>query len=233
MSVAEALDRLPLFSSVAEADRRSLASVAELRVLRRRETLWVDGEPTRHFTFVLRGSLKLVKSSEVGRETIVDLALRDQMLCTNAVCAQLPYCCRAVAMEDDTEVLLLPSEAVAELMDRDPALSRSLLTQVTTRGTTLCRRVEELASGQVERRIATLLLRLAEQIGQERVGEGVWIPVALSRQDLADMCGTTVETTIRVMSRFKRDAVVRTVARGFVVPDLDALQQVARGIPPK
>jgi len=227
----EAFKRVGFLESIGDSDAERLRRLSEIRVLRRREPLWADGGDTAFFSFVIRGRVKLVKSSELGRETILDLALPGAMLCTNAVCSRGTYCCSAVAMEDETEVLLVPRDELMGVIEEVPETTRAFLHAVTTRGATLCRRVEELASGQVERRIATLLLRLAEQVGQHRAGEGTWIPVALSRQDLADMCGTTVETAIRVMSRFKRQGLVRTVTRGFVVPDTVALDQVSRGMP--
>jgi CRP/FNR family transcriptional regulator len=92
----------------------------------------------------------------------------------------------------------------------------------------LCRRVEELAGGQVERRIATLLLRLADGMGVPRTSEGTWIPVRLSRQDLADLVGTTLETAIRVMTRLGRAGIVRTAPRGLVITDRRALEEVGR-----
>ena len=78
-------------------------------------------------------------------------------------------------------------------------------------------------------RIATLLLRLTDQLGVARDGDGTWIPVQLSRQDLADLCGTTIETAIRVMTRLGREGIVRSAARGFVIADRAGLERTARG----
>jgi CRP/FNR family transcriptional regulator len=63
-------------------------------------------------------------------------------------------------------------------------------------------------------------------MGQMRP-EGTFIPLALSRQELADMIGTTIETSIRVMSRWGKDDIVRTEKDGFVVVDRSALETVS------
>jgi hypothetical protein len=110
-----------------------------------------------------------------------------------------------------------------------PTGGGAFLREVTGREMSLTQRVEELSSGQVERRIAMLLARLADQLGSERPGEGTFIPVRLSRQDLADLCGTTIETAIRVMTRLAREGVVQTVPRGFVVTCPERLARLARG----
>ena len=69
-------------------------------------------------------------------------------------------------------------------------------------------------------------MKLADDIGQHREG-GTFIPLALSRQELADMIGTTIETSIRIMSRWGKQDVVRTEKDGFLVVDRSALEAVA------
>jgi CRP-like cAMP-binding protein len=118
---------------------------------------------------------------------------------------------------------------VLELLERSPAASLALLQEAARREHALTRRIEELSSGHVERRVAALLARLAEQVGVERPGEGLWLPIVLSRQDLADLCGTTVETAIRTMTRLGRDGLVRSAERGFLIRDLDRLRELAQG----
>jgi len=105
--------------------------------------------------------------------------------------------------------------------------------KLTDRGLGMCRRVEELSGGQVEQRIALLLLKLADKSGVVRPGEGIQIPIRLSRQDLADLCATTVETAIRVMSRLDKDGVVRSTRTGFVVISRDRLDEIARARVPR
>ena len=56
---------------------------------------------------------------------------------------------------------------------------------------------------------------------------GTYIPLALSRQELADLTGTTIETCIRIMSRWNKDEVVRTDKDGFVVVDRAELERIA------
>src|SRR5437773_183914 len=90
----------------------------------------------------------------------------------------------------------------------------------------LTTRLTELTGGRVEARLARFLLKLTDDIGQRRP-EGVFIPLALSRQELADMIGTTIETSIRIMSRWGKEDVVRTEKDGFVVVDRAALETVS------
>ena len=63
-------------------------------------------------------------------------------------------------------------------------------------------------------------------MGQPRP-EGLFIPLVLSRQEIADMIGTTIETSIRIMSRWGKDELVRTEKDGFLVVDRPALEALA------
>lgn len=229
MNYQEAVERVPFLRALDTLDRERLRPNVELRRLTRGGRVWTQGDETAAFGFVVHGRVKLFKTSESGKEAIVDLCGPGALLCASAVSCFAPYCCSAGAMEDDVEVVVVPRRDVLELLERSPAAGRAFLREVTVRGMSLCQRVEELSTGQVERRIATLLLRLADQVGVPRGGEGTWIPIALSRQDLADLCGTTIETAIRIMTRFRREGVVRSAARGLVVTDRPSLERAARG----
>jgi CRP/FNR family transcriptional regulator len=135
------------------------------------------------------------------------------------------YPATAVALEP-TSCLLLPRQAFFSLLETYPTLVRGLLIGLTHRLVELTTRLTELTGGRVEARLARFLLKLANDIGQRRP-EGTFIPLSLSRQELADMIGTTIETSIRIMSRWGKEDLVRTEKDGFLVVDRTALESVA------
>jgi CRP/FNR family transcriptional regulator len=103
---------------------------------------------------------------------------------------------------------------------------RGLLLGLTQRLVELTNRLTELSGGRVEARIARLFLKLGDNMGRPAT-EGIAIPMALSRQELADLTGTTIETCIRIMSRWGKDDIVRTEKDGFVLVDKNALEELA------
>ena len=119
-----------------------------------------------------------------------------------------------------------PGEFFA-LLEQHPALVRGLLSGLTLRLAELTRRLAELTGARVEARFARLFLKLADQIGRRDRG-GVLVPMPLSRQELADLTGTTIETAIRIMSRWQKDDVLHTDKDGFVVLDRALLEEVAQ-----
>lgn len=226
---ADAVERVPFLRAIASRDLERLRPYARCRRLARGERVWRQGDATSDFAFVARGRVKLVKAGESGRETILELCGPGELLCANAVCSFAPYCCSAAAMGPGAVVVVVPRRDVLEVLERSPSAAHAFLREVTLRGMNLCQRVEELSRGQVERRIATLLLRLADRLGVAQDGEGTLIPIQLSRQDLADLCGTTVETTIRAMTRLARRSVARSAGRCLLISDRPALERIARG----
>jgi CRP/FNR family transcriptional regulator len=92
----------------------------------------------------------------------------------------------------------------------------------------LTHRIPEVASGKVETRFARLFLKLADRMGQPQA-EGTFVPMALSRQDLADLTGTTIETAIRIMSRWGKWDLVRTDRDGFLIQNRQSLEQLTQG----
>jgi CRP/FNR family transcriptional regulator len=121
---------------------------------------------------------------------------------------------------------MIPRSAFFELLDDHPRLARGLLFGLTQRLIELTNRLAELSGTRVEPRVARAMLKLADRAGRPERG-GTFIPVTLSRQDLADLAGTTIETCIRIMSRWGKQAIVRTEPDGFVVLNRPALEEIA------
>jgi CRP/FNR family transcriptional regulator len=80
----------------------------------------------------------------------------------------------------------------------------------------------------VEFRIARLFLTLADRVGREE-GGGIFLPLSLHRQEIADLVGTTQETAIRIMSRWGKDQIVVSEGAGFRIPDRTRLEAIPPG----
>ena len=104
---------------------------------------------------------------------------------------------------------LLPRRDFFALLEQHPSLVRGLLHGMTQRLVELTNRVAQLSGGKVEARLARLFLKLADGSGRSERG-GIFVPLALSRQELADMTGTTIETCIRLMSRWGKERIIET-----------------------
>src|SRR5262249_8939172 len=135
-----------------------------------------------------------------------------------------PFPATAIAIEA-CGVVAIPEREFFSLIERRPAITRQLLAGLTLRLMTLNKRLADM-TGSVEYRMAGRFSTLSERMGQKQ-GGGIFIPLVLSRQEIADLAGTTVETAIRVMSRWQKDGIVETDKKGFVIPDSAALRNFA------
>jgi CRP/FNR family transcriptional regulator, nitrogen oxide reductase regulator len=227
MATAEELLRTtPIFSRLSPADRRTVAEVSRVQHFGKGETIFEQESPSEALYAITAGRVKLFKMMPNGKDLILEVFGPGDPLGAVAVYMDRPFPASATALEDTTCVII-PRQALFRLLESNPSLVRGLLLGMTTRLVELTNRLAELTGGRIEPRFARLFLKLAAQTGRPERG-GTFIPLGLSRQELADMTGTTVETCIRIMSRWNKDAIVRTEKDGFVILDRPGLEAITR-----
>ncbi len=217
------LESVPTFAGLTAEDRKVLGPLCRVRAYAKGETIFSEGEPARELSFVVLGRAKVVKAAP-GRDIILGLFGPGEPLGMVAVFEGTPFPATAVALEPST-IVHVPEKEFFAALGEHPGLVRRLVQGLMTRQLELTKRLADL-TGHVDARIARLFLMLSEKVGR-REGKGVFIGVALSRQEIADLAATTVETAIRVMSRWGKEGLVETREEGFFVPDLPALTRHA------
>jgi len=223
--IDDTLRRSPLFRRLKPDDRQRLAAVATLCAFEKGATLFSEGEESELMYTVVTGRVKVFKTTARGTDVILELFGPGDPVGAVAVYESRPYPASAIALEP-TSCLLIPRQAFFALLEGYPTMVRGLLVGLTHRLVELTNRLTELSGGRIEGRLARFFLKLGTDMGQQR-GDGVFIPLVLSRQELADMIGTTIETSIRIMSRWGKEDLVRTEKDGFLVVDRTALESVA------
>jgi CRP-like cAMP-binding protein len=224
-NLPDLLRQTTIFRRLSPDDRQRLAAVASVRAYDKGALLFSEGDASDQLYTVVSGRVKVFKTTPRGTDVILEIFGPGDPVGAVAVYESRPYPATAVALEPTT-CLLISRQAFFSLLEAYPTMVRGLLTGLTHRLVELTNRLAELAGGRVEARLARFFLKLATDMGQPR-SEGAFIPLALSRQELADMIGTTIETAIRIMSRWGKDNVVRTEKDGFVVVDRTALETMA------
>ena len=226
MPTAEDLLRTtPIFSRLSPGDRRTIASVATVREFGRGETIFEQESDSDAFYAITAGRVKIFKRMPSGKDVILEVFGPGDPLGAVAAYLGRPFPACAAAIEDTTCVLI-PRADFFRLLEQHPSLVRGLLLGFTTRLVELTNRLAELTGGRIEPRFARLFMKLADEMGRAERG-GAFIQLPLSRQELADMTGTTIETCIRIMSRWGKEDIVRTEKDGFVVLAREALAHIA------
>jgi len=191
-----------LFAHLNPGQRRRLRAQMLERNFDAGDYLFLEGQPAERLYLVTSGRVKMIKHSPEGHETILALFDAGQIIGEVGVLAGGTYPATAQAMEPTT-TLSLARRTYVGLVQEHPALAWSLIEELGRRLQSAHESIRSLAVEKVEQRIARILLRMAAAAG-EKQGDTVLINVSLTRQDVADMAGTTVETAIRVMSRLRR-----------------------------
>jgi CRP-like cAMP-binding protein len=223
--VEDVLRRSTIFRRLTAEDRQRLAAVASMRQFDKGAMLFSEGDASDSLYTVVTGRVKVFKVTARGTDVILEIFGPGDPVGAVAVYESRPYPASAVALEPTT-CLLVPRQAFFSLLETYPTMVRGLLVGLTHRLVELTNRLMELSGGRIEARLARFLLKLADDVGQPR-DRAIFIPMPLSRQELADMIGTTIETSIRIMSRWAKQDIVRTEKEGFVIVDRPALETIS------
>ena len=213
-------DAIPLLASLHREDREALAPLCRMRGYDKGDTIFREGDPADRIHFVHLGRVKIVKSAG-ARDVILEILGPGEPVGAVAVFERRPFPASAVTLEP-TGILSIPEREFFTLLEKRPEMMRHLLAGLTYRLMMVNKRLADLM-GSAEQRASRLFLTLADRVGLP-TANGVRIPLPLSRQEIADLIGTTLETAIRLMSRWQKEAVVLTEKDGFVIPDVAALR---------
>jgi CRP-like cAMP-binding protein len=180
-------------------------------------------------TIIRNGLIKILRVGGNGRVSICGIFGAPESIGDVMLLRATPYPASAVVATDSATIVTIPRELVLECLSKCPELGVSLACSVQRKLTTLHDKIEILGAGAVEARLATALLKLHGEFGDELADGSSIIPVALSRRELAELVSTAFETVIRTMSRWEHAGVLSTTERGFVLHDISVLR-AASGI---
>lgn len=223
--VAGRLAAVPFFAALSATELAAIAPCFAYRACAAHDVLFFEGEPPHRLYVVLDGFFKQVKHADDGRDVILHIAMAGDLVGGVAAFGRRPHPFTARAMTPSA-VLAVAGAAFAQIMERHPSVARRTVDDLSARLIDAHEDLKSLAVERVDRRIARHLLRLAAQAGRPVPG-GTAIGMPLTRQDVADMAGTTVETAIRVLSRWRREGMVVTAGGCLVIADRAALEAAA------
>jgi CRP/FNR family transcriptional regulator len=219
------LKQVSLLSDLPEADLKLLASQTRFEQLSKDQLVFYQGDPCDRVWLVYIGRVKIVYHDTDGREIILEIISSGEAF-GGTVLFFPTHPATAIAMEDST-LASFSAEAYAKFLLNHPPTILKLLHMLGVRHLAMIN-MQTMAGERVERRMAHILLKLAVRIGRE-MPDGKLITIPLSRQDLADMACTTLETSIRTISRFQKEGLVSTHRGGYIViKDQERLEEIAQ-----
>jgi CRP/FNR family cyclic AMP-dependent transcriptional regulator len=222
-----------MLAALPEETLKRLERVAEQRQYRRRQVVHFADQPGDYLYLLCTGRVKIARVSDQGRELTLYL-LEDGSLFgeTGLMEAQESYEMMAETLEDSLIAVLRRSDILAALQQSLPA-TQALLRLVSERRTMAENQVADLVFLEVPKRLAKLILRLHEEQGGTRNGRSPQtLRGKLTHQELANIIGSTRETTTLILNEFKRNGLIDFLGRKILVTNRVGLEKiVANGQP--
>jgi CRP-like cAMP-binding protein len=229
LTVRPALADAPIFADLSDAEREAIAGLFRPRRFPRDAALLLEGDPAEVYYLLAEGQVKVVQTSAEGVEVILHLLGPGDLLGALPNLDEGTYPASAIALTQVVAYAVSPRDFEA-ILERHPSAALFLLRFAASRLRSSQARLRELATERVERRIARTLSRLAPQIGQ-RTERGVVLNAPLSRQDLAEMAGTTLFTVSRTLKDWERRGIVIAGRSPLTILNTHALVAIGEDIP--
>ncbi|MBI5131761.1 MAG: Crp/Fnr family transcriptional regulator [Rhodopseudomonas palustris] len=207
--------KLPLFAGLAADELDAILQEARSVRVPKNAHVFEQGEDAHSFFVLLHGHVRASKVTPAGEQVVVRYVTPGETLGVAMAIGLQRYPATATAV-DDSIVLAWPSAAWPRLVETYPSLATNTLRTVGSRLQETHSRVIEMSTQQVEQRVAHALLRLAKQSGR-KVENGVQIDFPISRQDIAQMTGTTLHTVSRLLSGWEQRGLIESGRQKIVL----------------
>ena len=219
-----------LFRGLDDESLLSIVQAGRLRRVRDGGYYFHEGEPARVLYVLVEGRVKFTQVTAEGHQVLVRVSGPGEVFGAVAALGDAVHPAAAQASADSA-ALGWTSEVITGLMERFPRMALNVVRFLAGRVKEFQDRYRELATERVERRVAHALLRLANQIGRP-VDNGILIDLTLSRQDIAEMTGTTIFTVSRTLSSWEAQGIIQSGRERVLVRDQQALTAIAEDLPP-
>ncbi|WP_439128617.1 Crp/Fnr family transcriptional regulator [Polaribacter sp.] len=195
------------------------------RIIKKGEPLFSEGEHINGIFCIKDGICKVSKMSENGRNQIVNLITKGDILGERSLVTQEASNLEAIALED-MEVCFIPKEEIIEDLEKNPKFSMSVLKDMANNLKKADNIIVDMAQKTVKQRLAETLINLKEKFDTNN--DGI-INVRLSREDIANIIGTATESAIRLLSDLKKKKYIEFVGKEIKILNLSELEKIAQG----
>ncbi len=220
------LREIPILSCLKDRDLKTLIGGITESHYDKGQFIFREGDPTEWFHVLTTGAVKCVKTSPEGKEAVLKVLLPGDLFCCEAAVFDgkpHPGCAQPIG---PVTVMKIRKEAYFKLLKENPEAALEIIKYLGSRLNEAQETAKTFALERADQRIASLLVKLAERVGKE-TPKGVLLDIRLSRQDLADMVGLALETTIRMISKLTRKGLLGKSGRSLVIRNLKGLKALA------
>ncbi|MDW5317560.1 Crp/Fnr family transcriptional regulator [Rhizobium sp. PL01] len=218
---------LSLFDKTSDSDLDKLLDSAVSRRIPQGQAVFEQGGLATHFYLLLHGRLKVVQVTADGQQIIVRMVHPGDLFGFAKALQRDDYPGTAIAAAESV-VLVWMTDMWQLFVEQNPALAIGAMKTIGQRLEEAHTRIREMSTQEVERRVAHVVLRLIKQAGKKE-DNGIRIDFQISRQDIAEMTGTTLHTVSRILSAWETKGLVEGGRQKLLVLDPTRLSQLADG----
>ena len=192
------------------------------KIIKKGEVIFDEGDKINGVFCIKDGICKLSKLSENGKDQIVKLVVKGELLGQRSLISNERANLQATAL-NDMEVCFIPKEEIINDLQKNASFTYDVLQQMAHDLRDSDNIIVNMAQKSVRQRMAEVLVNIHGNFGTNPDGT---LSVLLSREDFASLVGTATESAIRVLSQFKKEGLIKTVGKQIIILDLDELSRV-------
>jgi CRP-like cAMP-binding protein len=195
------------------------------KIIKKGETLFEEGDHINGVFCIKNGVCKVSKMSENGKNQIVNLIQRGDLIGERSLISDEVSNLTAVAV-DDMEICFIPKDEIIRDLEKNPNFTMDILKNMATSLKKADNIIVDMAQKSVKQRLAETLLKLESKFGTNNEGA---INIHLSREDIANIIGTATESAIRLLSGLKKSGAIAFIKKDIKILDEKALVKISNG----
>ncbi|WP_405576983.1 Crp/Fnr family transcriptional regulator [Winogradskyella sp. Asnod2-B02-A] len=208
--------------SLGKDDLIRISGCKTSKFVKKGEILFREGESINGVYCVKDGVCKLSKLSANGKDQIVKLVVRGDLIGQRSLVTDEKSNLTAIAL-NEMEVCFIPKNEIINDLANNANFSLDMLQEMAKELRIADNIIVDMAQKSVKQRLADVLIYLYETFNTDENG---FLGVVLSREDYASLVGTATESAIRILSQFKKEGLISTTGKHVKIEDLDGLRRV-------
>ncbi|NLD46055.1 MAG: Crp/Fnr family transcriptional regulator [Clostridiaceae bacterium] len=222
MNNSDYLKKLAFFSELPEDYLERISEISIQRSYKRNMIIFMEDEPGEAFFYIKSGKVKIYRTYDDGREHIIHILGPQEVFGEVTLFNNINYPASASVYED-AEVIIFKNNKIEELIRQNSDLAFNMIKILSRKLLFAQQKIKDLTFNDVYSRMASQIIKLSMSYGK-KTDKGILIDINLSRQELADMTGTTRETVSRVISRFKKEKSISEEKDSIIIIDEQKLK---------
>ncbi|WBX74223.1 Crp/Fnr family transcriptional regulator [Tenacibaculum pacificus] len=217
--------KLNSLKSLTKDELVRIAGCKTSKIIKKGDVLFEEGEHINGVFCIKDGICKVSKMSDNGRDQIVNLVRKGDLLGERSLINDEASNLKAIAV-NDMEICFIPKDEIVRDLETNPKFTMDVLKSMASSLKTADNVIVDMAQKTVKQRLAATLLGLDSKFSKNENGA---LDILLSREDIANIIGTATESAIRLLSEFKKKKIINLKGKEVFILDKQALSDIATG----